>query len=172
MNKVTPVACTQVDWAAYADLSVEALGISPISILNGAAVSTESSSAFLSSLRLKNPKSTLFNGRFDGSLYNHAMYSFGVILDEYDTLIELQNRTNLDWIIHQTRKAYFCIVSGNVGQWHDAIINCCKECVLFETRLTANKFFLFFERAGYREIWINFRKKGLQDKTFTLDYTD
>lgn len=81
------------------------------------------------------------------------------------TTLEVTTARGLD-------KIRAAIVTGTLGQWKDAIVACLDQRMVhnFELRWTFNQCLDFLHAAGLRAIFDNYRRKGLDDRTFLLEY--
>lgn len=105
--------------------------------------------------------------REDRHILEHFMVSFLCILD--DALIQtIATRTRLRMIQRATRKEHVVILTGTMSEWLDAIVSGCQENDDYDFRWVMNYIMIHLERVGFKEIFHNWDKHFLQDKTFKL----
>ena len=92
------------------------------------------------------------------------MFSFAVYCDEEDLLQPILADTELSVV----SKDRFGVITGSLDKWSDAILWFCCEQSSFNLRLAFNKIVLLFEHANLQDIWMQYSKHRLPDKTFTL----
>lgn len=81
---------------------------------------------------------------------------------------EIRDRTKLD--VCQAEGGDLFLVAGTLAEWKRAVAICCSEKALQHTRLLFDKILLHFEREGVGQVWFDYKKKMLPDKTFLLTY--
>lgn len=104
-----------------------------------------------------------------GSLTRHLTYSF-LIAAPYDIIYALLSETDLHINFCDTikRDITFAIVSGNLQQWRDAVINCSKANHILLPLI--NEFLGWLDKYGYQHLFINYRRKKQNDGTFLLEH--
>lgn len=99
---------------------------------------------------------------------------FGFLINGSSSLIfRIMELTDLDVLTAKgADKSRIAVVNGSLKQWKDAIIICLSQKLIknYELRYVFNECLNCFYAAGLRNIFDNYRKKGLEDQTYLLEY--
>lgn len=97
-------------------------------------------------------------------------YGFLVQTDGF-TIATVREWTRLDITSVQTPDGSIAaIVAGNLAEWKRATRECCSEKATFQVRLLFDKALLYFESIGLGDVWFEYRRRGLPDKTFLIEH--
>lgn len=162
---------TEIDWTNYLGIARQALGHSISQGIDSNNIEPNTLAAFISTL------SELFNSngnpitslRDAGCLIDHINFSYLVISDTSVPFYLLQN-SNLRIHIKETLVSGCSLlyVSGSLMVWRESIINLTTGSEPHAVRLVIDKIMLIFEQEGFKEIFFNYKKQMLPDKTFKL----
>jgi len=102
------------------------------------------------------------------SLLRHSFYGF-LVFDSYDTFTRLVMESSLNINIINTIRAdtFVGIISGNLQQWIDSIINYNST---YELRLLIKEILKYFDTIGLSEIFSSFRRCLQKDGTYILEF--
>lgn len=104
-----------------------------------------------------------------GSLLRHLSYSF-LIRSGSLTIFDLLSQSSVDvFSVECEDGANLSYASGNLEEWKVAIINSCSDSSTLELRLLFDKILLLFEAEGLSDIFSEYRKITLPDKTFRIE---
>lgn len=166
--KILPLAMTQVEWNTYIEFCKDLLGYSPTRGLDDSGIKIENPVSYLATLSLDNkPLQNLRQGYITDRVFEHVSFSFISEMDVND-LVETISYLGLSILQSRTKKNYLVILTGNMKQWRSAIIIGCSLSRSFGVRVYLNKCYLFFERAGFKEVWSKYDKQTLSDTSFIL----
>jgi hypothetical protein len=165
---------TQIDWNLFLQSCNEALGYSPIRgvdslnrELSDPGKLLASLSAFHDRLKIGDPLAAI---RDCGSLLRHLSYMFLVYCDK-ELILNIRERTQLNVTSSEAAgDGYVVIVSGSLFDYRTATLECCTVDAPFDLRYLFDGFILYFDSLGLSEIWHEYRKRPLKDKTFLLEY--
>lgn len=165
---ILPLAYTRVDWKILIQASQKALGISPTRGLDNAGIKIDDHQAYLASLGFDNkPLDQLRSGGWDGS-FKHVHFSF-VTVASLETITVLSGTIDVLYrIIDFKTSDSFTIYTGNMEQWRNIVIKYTIEDTTIELRGTACRIMNHFENLGFKDLWSDYTKRSLSDKTFTL----
>jgi len=144
----------------------EELGYSPTRGLDDAGITTKEASAYLACLNLDNkPIEQLRNPCVS---WKHVSASFIAIVSQM-TIIKIASKTELNIVVKNISESQnaLIILTGDMKQWRDAIIACCVTGDK-ELRELFNYCLIYFQESGFREVFHDCDKNGLEDKTFTV----
>ena len=82
---------------------------------------------------------------------------------------EMLEKTYLNIISNNSKEGRVAIVTGSLKQWKQAIIEILSTSQSFEVRKIFNICLDVFYKLGLREIWHEYRKRSLKDKTYLLE---
>lgn len=172
MVKVFPITQTIVNWREYLSLAQSVLGHSVSDSLDARRMPADNAAAFIVTLdelchdKICNPTMVL---REAGALLRHVAFGF-LIVGPSQVFYDLRENSTLSVTSALTPKDGFKIgvVTGNMEEWRNAIINCANDRTSFELRTLVNQCMLCLEQAGLGEVWANFQKTSMRDKTFRL----
>jgi hypothetical protein len=158
--KITLICQTQIDWPSYL-IATKSLNVN--GILDSKKIPITNPLAFL--ITLSDLKGLSYNLNNLGSLLQHCFYGF---------LIETTERKMYEIIkeshLHITTESgnEIGVATGNLAEWHLAIINGCSDTADSEYRRFINQVLLIFEANGLGQLWSNYQKIKLQDLSFSL----
>jgi hypothetical protein len=163
MFEIIPIGITTVDWATLAKTAQKALGFT----LDRKSLKSDLA-RFLTALGEMSSEDG--NGSLSeaGSLLRHASASFICVLPA-EMINQLKEEVDLAINSSIVRAGFrLCIVSGNMQQWREAIINCSSTRLPTEIRMLCNQFMMYFEQLGLGPIWAGYSKTTMSDNTFRL----
>jgi hypothetical protein len=103
-----------------------------------------------------------------GSSIKHLFFMF-LALSSRDHSSEFYQHSRLSCFSVPARKGIFLhLISGNLEEWHSAIINGCSDIVEQDYRLLMNKFLFEFDSIGLRDLWSQFSRQQSTDETIRL----
>jgi len=174
-TSVNPLIAPSIAWAAYLKDTVSLTGRSPARGLDSSNLKLSDFACFLASIgefqsgKAQNPLDIL---RGETNPLKHLFFGF-LISGSTSLIFRIMELTSLE--VTTTRglnKIRVAIVTGTLSQWKDAIVSCLDQKMVhnFELRWTFNQCLDFLHAAGLRAVFDNYRRKGLDDKTFLLEY--
>jgi len=168
MHDIIPLARTQVDWKTFVKTCQEVLGTSPTRGLDAEGIDVKGLEAYLACLGFDNqPRKHLRDGFWDGS-FKHYHFSFITVID-LELITIFCGDIDIHYQLINPRKSdCLAIYTGNMEQWLRFIHKYTKESARFECRATACRILNHFENLGFKDLWSEYKKKDLNDKTFIL----
>jgi hypothetical protein len=157
---VTPIISPKIAWESFIGNSFQALGRSVTAELDRRRIRPESPSAFQVALAELKPGE---------ANYRHLSYGF-LIAAPRGVIFEFLENTGLSITSTRTvdKSLILVVASGNLEQWRWAIVNCSTPAASEGLRFLMNAIMLFFEKEGFADLWLQFRKSSQPDKTFAL----
>jgi hypothetical protein len=156
---ITPLIVSELHYQNLVRVSKEALGNH---------ISADSSH-FLKNLEII---SKFFNqpNFGEGSLLKHSFYGF-LIFESYEVLAELRIESDLNINIVKTLRSdiFIGVVSGNLQQWRDSIINCFAQNISHNLRKLIKEILDHFYSIGLGVIFSKYRLSSLNDGTYKLE---
>lgn len=168
MNDIVPLAYTKVDWKTFVKTCQESLGISPTRGLDNVGISLDDHQAYLACLGLDNkPQEQLRKGGWNGS-FRHVHFSFTTITN-LDVVAQFCGDVDcLYRIINFKTDECLVIFTGSMEQWQRFVIKYTAIDTEFEIRILACRVMNHFENLGFKDLWHEYTKETLTDKSFTL----
>lgn len=166
-----PIAQSVINWGHYLTMMQKATGISLTRSLDRANMPADNLAAFIVTLNeLKGDVDSALDAlRNSGPFLHHLSVSF-VVIAESQTMRDLLEGVDLHVTIGETLKSgvEIAVVSGNLSQWRNAVIDGCSEGTSYGLRALMGKCMLYFEQAGLHHLWAFFKKTTMHDSTFKL----
>lgn len=170
MIQVTPVACTAINWQVYLRIAKDILG-EPISETFDQAGMQPGLPAFIISLGdLADDDRVAHDLIKDaGKRLRHVSVSFLAVVPS-QTLLAFVEEVDLVITSGDSRISGFKIIlmTGNLEQWRNAIVDCSVERVNSDVRYLFNKCHSYFEKEGLAGIWSKYSKTQCHDNTYKL----
>ncbi len=168
MIEVVPITTTVVNWNQYLLIAKQLLNRSISLQLDELGMRPDCVASYLvtiGSLLNIEPKEIILG---EHSLLRHAAFGFLIVADQ-DTIFSLMSHTQ--FIVSTTatdtvHRLHVGVVSGDLGQWREAIINGSGSPAL---RAFLGKCMIYFEKIGLGSLWHNFYKHIQTDGTFLLE---
>jgi hypothetical protein len=176
-TSVKPLVSSNIAWTEFLKNVAELTGHSPSRGIDSSNLKLSGYACFLASLgefqsgKEQNPLDILRN---DDYLLRHLFFGF-LISGSTSLIFRIMELTDLDVTTAKSKnKGRVAIVTGNLQRWKDAIVICLNQSLIknFELRWAFNQCLDCFYSAGLRNIFDDYRKKGLKDKTFLLEYKE
>lgn len=167
MLELLPIVTPNIEWRQYLSAVNQALG-SSISGSFDAANIPPSPRAFVVSLNdLSQTEPAL---ELDVFALSHLSYAFTSLM-LMDAYYELMETVQLNFTSSDAQRAGIrvFVVSGNLLQWQQAV-NCASNSSNPDIRQFGHKAKTYFESIGLADLWKNFIKAKLPDKTLQLTY--
>lgn len=101
-----------------------------------------------------------------GSLLRHEHYVYLLKCPKERDRIEIIEECNLNFTVSHDEE--YVVVSGTLQQWLVAFISGCSESALAPFRHFTNLVLLDMEKREMGQLWVNYSKVPLKDKTFKL----
>lgn len=101
-----------------------------------------------------------------GSLLRHEHYIYLLKCPKERDRVEIIEECNLNFTVSFDEE--FVIVSGTLQQWLMAFIAGCSESALESFRKFMNLVLLDMEKKELGQLWVNYSKVTMKDKTFKL----
>lgn len=172
---VNPLLVSSVAWTQFIKNTAELTGHSPTHSIDNSNLKLSDYARYLVTLgefqsgKQQNPLDVL---RDNDHLLRHL--SFGFLISGTTSLIfRVMELTDLNVLTAKgVDKGRVAVVTGTLEQWKKAIIACLSQKLIknYELRWVFNECLNCFYSAGLRNIFDNYRKKGLEDQTFLLEY--
>ena len=172
---VKPILGSNFRWTEFLKDAAELCGHSPIHGIDSYPYELSDYARVIAafgefrSSKTCDPKQTLHSA---GDLLSHLHYGF--LIDGSANLIyQIMELTDLKIISARLKdkKGRAAIVSGTLKQWRDAIINilCTTMRRNSELRWVFGECLDFFCHLGLSDLWHDYRKRSLEDKTYLLE---
>lgn len=101
-----------------------------------------------------------------GSLLRHEHYVYLLKCPKERNRIEIIEECNLNFTVSHDEE--YVIVSGTLQQWLIAFIAGCSDSSLESFRQFTNLVLLDMEKKDLGQLWVNYSKVLMKDKTFKL----
>ena len=101
-----------------------------------------------------------------GSLLRHEHYVYLLKCPKERDRVEIIEECNLNFTVSFDEE--YVIVSGTLQQWLVAFIAGCSESALLSFRHFTNLVLMDMEKREMGQLWVNYSKIPLKDKTFKL----
>jgi hypothetical protein len=165
---VQPLALTQIDWDTYINFFQEVIGRSPTHDLDAHLMQVGELDSFIASLAVGiDPRQALRN---NNTVLKHV--SAGFMTNATSETIRVIMETGIAGITYtdyaRGNPRFFSILSGTVEDWKNTILSLCTPATSFEVRFVVNSCCLYLEKASLFEVFGNYGKDTLSDKTFIL----
>lgn len=163
-----PLSQQIVDWQSFLTFLRDTTGLEPAKRLDELKIKVGDHASYLETLICLvhglgvHPQQILRRG--DSAIFKHLMFSFAAYHDEENLLQPILVNSELDAI----GKDGAVVITGSLDKWSAAVHEFCTVEHTFNIRLIFNKVLLHFEQAGLEEIWNDYAKQRLEDKTFIL----
>ena len=168
MYDIKPLAYTAVNWQVLHEMCQSTLGFSPTRGLDATGFDAETCSAYLACLDFENqPLANLREGHYNNNTFTHVSFSFITAIPT-SLIVEIRLLTNLKTFAKQRKDLWLTIITGDMSEWRESIIKGCSQMRDFELRILFNQCLIFFNNAGFKEIWHDYDRIELQDKSFWL----
>lgn len=170
-DRVAPIALTNVAWQQYLQVCSEILGRSPARGVDASPSKLSDLAKYAASLaefkagKAVDAKAQL---RRPGPYFQHLFFSF-MILSSNSVILEIAENTSLDTISAKADKQRLAIVSGNLGEWREAVLTCCSENAPKRLRALFNQVKALFEKLGFGDVWHDYRQKSSSDGTLIVE---
>lgn len=172
MNRVIPIAAVNVSWQTYIDSAAELLGHAPSRGIDASPSKLSDFARYTASLAefaAKQEIDPLAVLRQPGPHLHHTFFSF-MVCEKHTTILKIAEDAALAVISTSAGKERAAIISGTLDAWRNAVIVFCVKNVSRDLRELFNEFKRIFDHIGLRDIWYNYRVRGLPDKTYYLEY--
>lgn len=166
MIEIVPLSISMPEWKTFVSFCENHLGFSPTRGLDNIRMQLNDPISFLASLDLKNdPLNALREG---GQHLDHYFLSFFMFV-EHEHFLALVNNSSLRIMAHEAKRDYVLIVTGSIADWKASVIQGCSRRADKEYRILMNKVYDFFVIGRFKEVFSNFKRTQLNDKTFILE---
>ncbi len=174
-TSVKPLLAPNIAWVTYLKDVAELAGHSPTRGLDASNLKLSDYARFLASLgefqscKALKPFDTL---KSNNHLLRHLFFGF-LISGSSSLIFRIMELTDLDVTTARGKdKIRIAVVTGDLKKWKDAIIICLDKSLIknFELRWVFNQCLDFLYAAGLRNIFDDYRKSGLEDRTYLLEY--
>ena len=172
---VNPLLASNIAWIAYLNDTSNLIGRSPTLGIDNSNLKLSDYARFLASLgelqsgKEQKPLDIL---RSQSNPLKHLFFGF-LISGSSSLIFRIMELTDLDVTTARGKnKGRVAVVTGNLKQWKDAIIVCLDQKLIknYELRWVFNQCLDFLYVAGLRNIFDDYRKSGLEDQTYLLEY--
>jgi hypothetical protein len=165
--QVFPLSMPQVNWDTYIKMCQDVLDERPTTSIDEAGLNLKNPDAFLAGLNFDQPAARAM--RYGVDAYYHLFFSFIAETDASvitDFLLFTDLKILMKWDAKHRRS--LSVMSGALQTWKDAVLRCCSKDCEKQTRYIANSIYLYFIKAGLRDVWHKYTKEALRDDTFIL----
>jgi hypothetical protein len=171
-SQVIPIGTTVIDWPSYLSSCKEILQRSITKQLDLHSLVVQSAPGFIGTVgEFENPGGHPLKALQDSSLTRHWHYIYLIATDK-PTLDELLKRVakvlSVTTASTTLNEPILSVISGNMQEWQHATLACCSGNEGLELRRLFDIFVLHFEGIGLRELFAEYKKEALPDKTFKL----
>lgn len=176
-TSVIPLLASSVNWATFIKNVAELVGRSPVSGIDNSRIKLGDYARFVATLgefQSGKEQDALAILRENDYLLKHLSFGF-LISGSVSLIFRIMELTDLNVLTTKgSNKTRVAVVSGTVLEWKNAIINCLDQKLIsnYELRWVFNQCLDYLCQAGLRNIFDNYRKKGLEDQTYLLEYKE
>lgn len=174
-TSVKPLLATSVDWLAHIKNVAELVGRSPTRGIDDSGLKLSNHAIFLASLaefHSGKPEQPLDILRNDNMVLRHLFFGF-LISGTKSMICRIMEMTDLDITTTNTlADGRAAVVTGTLQVWKSAIVICLHQQLDFDLRCVFNKCLDVFFAAGLQNVFADYRKTGLPDKTYLLEYRE
>ncbi len=172
---VNPLLAPNIAWVTYLKDTSSLTGRSPTLGIDNSNLKLSDYARFLASLgelqsgQEQKPLDVL---RSQLNPLKHLFFGF-LISGSSSLIFRIMELTDLDVTTARGKdKIRIAVVTGNLKLWKDAIIVCLDKSLIknYELRWVFNEILDCFYSAGLRNIFDDYRKQGLEDHTYLLEY--
>ena len=105
-----------------------------------------------------------------GALLGHLHYGFlmGTTRNVAHELMR-ETRLNVTAVPSRRDEIELVLVSGDMIQWREAVINCCSGRVSFDLRERFTAILAEFDKLGFQQVFAGYKRKGQRDRTICLE---
>jgi len=174
-TSVKPLILFNVDWTNFIKNVAALTGHSPTRGLDASGLKLGGYTRFIAALgefqsgKALNPFDTL---KSNNHLLRHLFFGF-LVSGSTSLIYRIMELTDLNVTSAKAKdKGRVAVVSGTLEEWKAAIITCLDKSLVrnFELRWVFNSCLDIFYSAGLRNVFDDYRKKGLEDQTYLLEY--
>lgn len=162
--EVYPLAIPKVDFKTLVEVCQKTLGYSPTRGLDNNKIDIESPSAYAATLSLENNPVDSLSGHV---ALHHYFFAFLVVVDG-EVLNDLSIYSMLRVYAKPARKNYLVILTGDLLEWREAIVQGCQEERTYDFRSLMSIILGMLEQAGFAGLWKGYSQVLLEDKTTVL----
>lgn len=174
-TSVKPLLTSGLAWTEFLKYTAELIGHSPSRGIDSSNLKLSDYACFLAALgefqsgKEEEPLNTLRNNDY---ILKHLFFGF-LISGSTSLIFRIMELTDLNVITAKAKnKGRVAIVTGTLYQWKSAIIACLDQKLIknFELRWVFNECLNCFYISGLRNVFDDYRKVGLKDQTYLLEY--
>ena len=162
---------TQTDWNRFVPGTVNAIGRSPTRQLDIMSQTAGTPASYVAALgEFQTRGANIEHTMRDPYFLRHVSCSFLIGL-ERDTLLQVVTQ-GFDFAIIMTtpgRMKENFIMTASLDIWQSAVLRACREDGPTELREFYNQIWIFLHKIGFRDVFSQYRRKDLHDKTFWLE---
>lgn len=174
-TSVIPLLMSNINWTNFIKNVAELTGHSPTHSIDNSDLKLSDYARYLVTLgefQSGGEQEPLNLLRNNNHLLRHLFFGF-LISGSTSLIFRILELTDLDVSTAKgVDKSRVAVVTGTLEQWKNAIITCLNQKLIknYELRWVFNECLNCFNSAGLRNIFDNYRKKGLEDQTYFLEY--
>jgi hypothetical protein len=174
MNRVIPIAASAVNWQLYIDTATAWLDHAPSRGVDASSSRLSDFAKYLASLaefsakRELDPRATLRAG-LPGPQLHHLHFSV-MVCEKHAVILQIAEAAGLSVMSAPTGKERAAVISGTLAAWRDAVIVFCSKEARPDLRELFNEVKRMFDHIGLGDIWHTYKRRGLPDKTYYLEY--
>jgi len=163
-NIVQLISATTPHWSALVNTCVDIFGRSPTRELDSRGLRLEDPTAYTSVLEILNGREVDVRKAHRSLDFVHL--TFLIQFEDEDQFTNFCNLSEICKLVWTNKKGSVGIFDGSLKQLKELVEVACSRDIPCEIRLTANKIYLFLDRAGYKELFGT--KSPMEDGTFIL----
>jgi hypothetical protein len=173
MSRVIPIAASAVNWQLYIDTAADWLGHAPSRGVDASSSRLSDFAKYTASLVEFSTKQEIdprgvLRGR-PGPQLHHTFFSV-MVREKHATILRIAEAAGLSVLSSSTGRERAAIVSGTLAAWRDAVIVFCHKDTPRDLRELFNEVKRMFDHIGLADIWHDYKRRGLPDKTYYLEY--
>jgi len=170
-SRVTFISGSIIKWDTFLKETTDLTGRSPTRGADASGLNLSDYARFIAALgefrdgQVLNPIDTL---QAAGNILCHVYLSF-LISGSSALIFRVGELTELSMSMAKLadNKGRVALVSGNLRQWKDAVVELCK---VTQTRVVGNTVSGFFSKLGLQYVFSDFNRKALPSGLFLLEY--
>lgn len=167
---VIPIFRTSVDWQTLTSLASQELRRPVAGSVDRAKLSPKSPVALISVLEsiARGVNSSIEDRvRFAiPSTLDHLHFGF-LITERENVLNQIMALTSRS--LSLTLNGHLAIISGTLKEWRSVVVLGLSHNVSEEVRIIFGEIFFYFEGVGLRDLWSEYSKKSVEDRSFILE---
>lgn len=158
--KIIHLGKTEIDWETYLKVAKQSLSRSITKKLDDSGKEITTPSSYLFTLAAIGDEEINYSSLMSnpGCTLRHLFYSF-ILISPLDCVMSVMKHTTLAVLTSPCRSNLeISILSGNLEQWRESIINGCSEVADSNLRAILDQCLIYFDGEGLGKIWSDYNR--------------